>query len=785
MSSPWWSTAPGGAATVLNDVDRLPLEQGAAGHTVSVALLKSTFKTYFDGIYAAAGGGTTFAALTDDPYDNTLLAEALDDKLGVDSLSATLTLYPTTAASDIPGYSKIVSSVTDPSYDTVAVDVPTGPITGANQLLASLAASPGLIIGNPGVVNITIAGSIRRLTGTGTATFAFRVFHRDALGVETDLGVSGNTVPASSGTYIQYSAALLLNNGDWAATDIPVVKFYGTRIAGGSDPSYEFRFGGTSPVRILMPVPVSVIGHNHLAGIQGGSETERYHLTAAQHGDLHAPGSDNQVADGVTITGTGLPESPFVATGGSGVINGACGELEIVGESNALASSVTVTNGTITAGDYTSTHTINQTYLTVQETGKFLVDFTFTVVADPGRVRFQGRYQGSSAHEVEVKFYNYVTLAWDDALATTKDIPHSTVDVELRFAYPADSSMYRSGGECKVRIEHVSNSVSTHYLYVDFISVVQKAISLVVPGTYYPFTGLSVGKTTDMTVDGSAGTMTIVSGGTYDIKATASWGGTPLTAFKAAVFNNGVMIPSMCLRRRTDATGSVDETSLSGLVDLVPGDVLSFRIAAESPNVWGFADCFNWSITRYFGALANLSAVTNDAQLKRAAGDFATFDEKTTLVDADINLIEDSAAGGAKKKVTWANIKATLKTYLDAIFQPINQPVFGHGTISNNTDNEAARTFSPTYGSGSFPLHTLTTAGGHTWIFSGFTLEQGEISVKVTVSSGTPTIALPVAATIAVDSPQTLTTMATGVYLVEVVSFDAGTTYEVFVGRVS
>jgi len=42
--------------------------------------------------------------------------------------------------------------------------------------------------------------------------------------------------------------------------------------------------------------------------------------------------------------------------------------------------------------------------------------------------------------------------------------------------------------------------------------------------------------------------------------------------------------------------------------------------------------------------------VTDDAQLKRAAGDINTFDEKTPLLDDDIVLIEDSVAGYVKKK---------------------------------------------------------------------------------------------------------------------------------------
>lgn len=42
---------------------------------------------------------------------------------------------------------------------------------------------------------------------------------------------------------------------------------------------------------------------------------------------------------------------------------------------------------------------------------------------------------------------------------------------------------------------------------------------------------------------------------------------------------------------------------------------------------------------------------------------------KVTPVDADTTIISDSAASGTQKKVTWANIKATLKTYFDSLYQ--------------------------------------------------------------------------------------------------------------------
>jgi len=44
-------------------------------------------------------------------------------------------------------------------------------------------------------------------------------------------------------------------------------------------------------------------------------------------------------------------------------------------------------------------------------------------------------------------------------------------------------------------------------------------------------------------------------------------------------------------------------------------------------------------------------------------------DAKTTPIDADMVGLMDSAASNILKKLTWANIKATLKTYFDALYQ--------------------------------------------------------------------------------------------------------------------
>jgi hypothetical protein len=44
---------------------------------------------------------------------------------------------------------------------------------------------------------------------------------------------------------------------------------------------------------------------------------------------------------------------------------------------------------------------------------------------------------------------------------------------------------------------------------------------------------------------------------------------------------------------------------------------------------------------------------------------------KATPVDADVMPIADSAASNVLKKLTWANLKAALKTYLDTLYSPL------------------------------------------------------------------------------------------------------------------
>jgi len=220
------------------------------------------------GTFAITGAGTTAQYVKGDGTLGTTVtktSELINDGdngsthfISLQDLPSNLILYPTTAASDISGYSKLVTSITDPSYNTGATDVSTGAITGTSQFISALASPVNIIIGNPGVFNITTVGNIRRVSGSGDATFYFQAYKRTSGGTETLVATSDNTLPIGNGTYSEFFAIGLWNDGNFLSTDRIVLKFYANRIAGGSNPSYQFQFGGTTPVRTFVPIPLNV-----------------------------------------------------------------------------------------------------------------------------------------------------------------------------------------------------------------------------------------------------------------------------------------------------------------------------------------------------------------------------------------------------------------------------------------------------------------------------------------------------------------------------------------------
>jgi len=213
-----------------------------------------------ENIEKTANKTSTISGYSETLYPNEKAShDALDLKLNISDLPTNLTLYPTTTASDVSGYVVMVKDIHDVRYNTTAVDVSTPTITTTDQLVSQRISDAGVLIGQPGVFNITTFGNIRHLSGSGTATFYFKVFHRDSSGVETLICTSSISSPVTDGGYSEFTASGVWDDGDFVASDRIVIKSYANRIAGGSDPVYQFQFGGASPVRTLLPVPFSVV----------------------------------------------------------------------------------------------------------------------------------------------------------------------------------------------------------------------------------------------------------------------------------------------------------------------------------------------------------------------------------------------------------------------------------------------------------------------------------------------------------------------------------------------
>ena len=208
--------------------------------------------------------------------DATNVQDAIDilhqEKLDVSALSSSVVFYPTsTANTEVGGYNKLVTSTQDPDFDTTAVNVNTGVITGQDQLVGQLVSDQGVLEGSTGVINIHTVGNIRKSSGNSQATFYFTVSKMDENGVVTLLSTSSVTRPTENEIYEEFYSDALLESTEFTLTDRVVLRFYASDYAGGADASFDFQFGGTTPVRSLFPVPVSVIPLDVRSALSGGA----------------------------------------------------------------------------------------------------------------------------------------------------------------------------------------------------------------------------------------------------------------------------------------------------------------------------------------------------------------------------------------------------------------------------------------------------------------------------------------------------------------------------------
>lgn len=236
----------------------------------------------------------------------------------LNQLQTNLVLFPTTVASDVVGYYKLVTSTTDADYDVPAVDVSTGTLNSADDVLVgSLVADANLFVGSLGDVEVTVTGSIAKTSGNAntSAGFYFKVFKRDSGGTETLLGTSSITSssPLSESAPIsamEFSASANVLFDTFTSTDRLVVKFYANTVEDGSQ-EYTFTYGGVSPVRILIPRATSTTSQTTVP------QSENYLLNGAfdvwQRGTSFS--SDGYCADRWYFNETGTCTAVQLTTG--------------------------------------------------------------------------------------------------------------------------------------------------------------------------------------------------------------------------------------------------------------------------------------------------------------------------------------------------------------------------------------------------------------------------------------------------------------------------------------
>jgi hypothetical protein len=209
-----------------------------------------------------------------------------NNKVNVDALSSNIRLFPTlTDSFFIPDYYKAVDDITASSYLTTATDVyttddltinGTSAISGNASLVGSFLTDANVFVGNPGVIGITTIGNIKKVSDTNTANaeFYFTVSKWDYVDeIETPLATSGTTPAITSTGYEQFFETALISNVDFTDKDFIMIKFYANKIGVNADPIYAFQFGGAQPVRVLIPVPVSVLPFDNKVDKAGDTMT--------------------------------------------------------------------------------------------------------------------------------------------------------------------------------------------------------------------------------------------------------------------------------------------------------------------------------------------------------------------------------------------------------------------------------------------------------------------------------------------------------------------------------
>ena len=147
---------------------------------------------------------------------------------------------------------------------------------------------------------------------------------------------------------------------------------------------------------------------------------------------------------------------------------------------------VDVVVGTIDAGDRFSLREDDGDVLEISElaaTPGFDIVLTFKRVVAPWNTKklkliIDGYYDGASAHEVKLYFWDYLAEAWAEVTGDAKDLPDAIAAATYTFEFegdsdghPSEEKMHGGTGEVKIRIVHNDAGDAAHDIFLEKVSL--------------------------------------------------------------------------------------------------------------------------------------------------------------------------------------------------------------------------------------------------------------------------------------------------------------------------
>lgn len=249
-------------------------------------------------------------------------------------------------------------------------------------------------------------------------------------------------------------------------------------------------------------------------------------------------------------------------------------------------NSIEVVAGTILSGDLGSLNLTDDDFFTVDEDAKFDIQFNYTgLTAHPVKLKFHGRYLGSTSHDVWLYQWDFVGGTWNRTTEyASQDFVHEPDNITATINFNllrADN--YISGGKAMFRIYHSSNAVGSHKFYIDEIEILQESVALPNATQKVQLANMYETACKNIITNATAGTMEIVIAGDYKHLSTISFSGSNNEDVRLDLVINGVKLVTLW-ERMLNSNGDIGLASSTAIRPLEVGDIVTWEMSSDTAN---------------------------------------------------------------------------------------------------------------------------------------------------------------------------------------------------------